>query len=171
MSIIFDRDHYSAVIQNGILKAESFVWIATANVKDLHVIGNRKSHPLLKDFALLAEKGVVIRMLYAKDPSDYFKRSFDRFDTLVKGGIELQPCPRMHSKIVIVDGSLAYFGSANLTGAGLGARSGKRHNFEAGILTEDKKEIQILMEYFDNIWMGSECAACGLRDKCEEPIV
>ena len=36
--------------------------------------------------------------------------------------MELQICPRCHWKMVIVDGRLGYTGSANFTGAGLGAK-------------------------------------------------
>ena len=49
--------------------------------------------------------------------------------------MEMILCPRAHFKSVIVDGKIAYSGSANLTGAGLGAKGKDRRNFEGGILT------------------------------------
>ena len=76
----------------------------------------------------------------------------------------------MHAKMFIIDGNRAYLGSANLTGAGIGAKSPKRRNFEAGVYTTDKKMVQELCEYFDDFWMGSSCETCGLRDKCPDPI-
>ncbi len=45
-------------------------------------------------------------------------------------------CPRLHAKAVIIDCRAMYLGSANLTGAGLGAKADKRRNFEMGIWTE-----------------------------------
>ena len=37
--------------------------------------------------------------------------------------LALRACPRVHFKAVIVDGAFVYVGSANWTGAGLGAKS------------------------------------------------
>jgi phosphatidylserine/phosphatidylglycerophosphate/cardiolipin synthase-like enzyme len=45
-------------------------------------------------------------------------------------------CPRVHLKSLIIDGRFAYVGSANLTGAGMGAKSDRRRNFESGIITD-----------------------------------
>ena len=170
MPLIFDSDHYAHVVEEGILKAREFLWIATANVKDLHVVTGKRAKPLLSFLSGLASEGVAIRILHASDPSGRFKRSFDRYQNLIDGGVELQPCVRIHSKIVIVDGTSAYMGSANLTGAGLGAKSPTRRNFEAGLFTRDPKEIKELMNYYDRIWMGEYCPGCALRDVCEDPI-
>jgi phosphatidylserine/phosphatidylglycerophosphate/cardiolipin synthase-like enzyme len=170
MSILFDQDHYREIVENGILKAEKFIWIATANIKDLYVVKGRRAHPLLQELSKLAGAGVAIRLLYSKTPSEHFQHSFDKYDNLIRGGLEMQPCARLHSKIVIVDGQMAYAGSANLTGAGLGAKAKRNHNLEVGWLTRSPEEIAQLMEYFDNIWMGKECPGCGRKEECEEPI-
>ena len=42
-----------------------------------------------------------------------------------------------HWKIVVVDNRFAYWGSANFTGAGLGARSPGRRNLELGSASTD----------------------------------
>ena len=47
-----------------------------------------------------------------------------------------------HFKEVLFDLKFAYIGSANLTGAGLGMKSGRNRNFEAGILTDDPELIK-----------------------------
>ena len=60
----------------------------------------------------------------------------------------------MHMKVVIVDGRFAYVGSANLTGAGLGAKSPTRRNFEAGYTTTHVDEIDRLMEFVDALYLG-----------------
>jgi len=170
MSIIFDRNHYSEIVEKGILQAKQFVWISTANIKDLYVVQGRRAHPLLKDLSDLSESGVALRILYAKDPSGHFKASFDKYANLVHGGVEMQPCARLHAKVIIVDGVMAYTGSANLTGAGLGAKAVRNHNFEAGWLTREPHEVQELMNYYDTIWMGRHCTGCGRKTQCEEPI-
>jgi hypothetical protein len=61
-------------------------------------------------------------------------------------------------------------GSANLTGAGLGAKAEGRRNFEMGILTEDEFMLDVAQGRFDRIWRGVERAACKVGGKCPAPI-
>ena len=70
-----------------------------------------------------------------------------------------------------VDGVKAYFGSANLTGAGMGAKSEKKRNFENGVLTDDPALVEPLVEQFDSVWRGDFCRNCGRRDFCGDPVV
>jgi phosphatidylserine/phosphatidylglycerophosphate/cardiolipin synthase-like enzyme len=77
-------------------------------------------------------------------------------------------CPRVHFKSIVVDGKFAYCGSANLTGAGIGAKSDSRRNFEAGFITEDKDLINAIMDQFDSIWMGSRCPTCHRKEFCTD---
>jgi phosphatidylserine/phosphatidylglycerophosphate/cardiolipin synthase-like enzyme len=67
---------------------------------------------------------------------------------------------------VVIDGKYAYTGSANLTGAGMGAKSETRRNFEAGIVTNDKHIVEQVMEQFDEIWRGSHCKSCKRKKYC-----
>jgi phosphatidylserine/phosphatidylglycerophosphate/cardiolipin synthase-like enzyme len=67
---------------------------------------------------------------------------------------------------VIVDGRFAYSGSANLTGAGMGAKSPKRRNFESGIITTDAQFIELIMEQFDQV--GEFCPDCQRKDFCSD---
>jgi hypothetical protein len=61
-------------------------------------------------------------------------------------------------------------GSANLTGAGIGSKNEHRRNFEAGILTDEPRLVQPLMDELDTLWMGGHCAACQRRSVCPDPI-
>ena len=173
MRLITDGEHYQRIVIDGILKAVSRIWIATANVKDLHIIGGgRRSLPLLSHFEKLQRAGVSIRILHGAKPSAPFLNTLAGLPELHRGdGFEMQACPRVHSKIVIVDNCMAYTGSANLTGAGIGAKSDKRRNFECGLVTNDQEEIRFLEEYFDNIWMGLYCKECGRRKLCPQPVI
>jgi len=173
VGLIFDSEHYKEVVENGILKAHSRIWIATANVKDLHVaVGRHKSLPLLSHFEKLQRKGVNIRILHGAEPSAPFLNTLSELFELHKGdGFEMQLCPRIHAKIVIADNRFAYTGSANLTGAGLGMKSDRRRNFECGVATQNPDEISKLEQYFDSIWMGQFCEACGRRNICPRPVV
>ena len=75
-------------------------------------------------------------------------------------------CPRAHFKTVIIDGTFAYTGSANLTGAGMGAKSEFRRNFESGILTDEPSLIRPLMNQCDTLWIGGNCGPCQRKDYC-----
>jgi phosphatidylserine/phosphatidylglycerophosphate/cardiolipin synthase-like enzyme len=76
----------------------------------------------------------------------------------------------MHMKCVIADGRVAYIGSANLTGAGIGAKGQHRRNFEAGIITEDTTMIRGVMDFIDAFYLGDHCLKCQRRDVCPDPI-
>ena len=66
--------------------------------------------------------------------------------------------------------AIVYLGSANFTGAGLGARSAGRRNFELGILSDDEYLLDRVQSRFDAIWSGRECKSCKLRRLCPKPI-
>lgn len=170
--LLLNEAAYRKVILEQVPMAERFVWIATADIKDLHVEATKgKFVPFVSVLADLVEKGVEIRLIHAKEPGPRFRKDFDRFPNLIHSDcFERVLCPRMHAKLVIIDGRSAYLGSANLTGAGIGAKSTKRRNFEAGIYTSDKTMMTELCQFFDEFWIGSSCEACGLRDKCPDPI-
>jgi len=73
-------------------------------------------------------------------------------------------------KHIVIDGELAYTGSANLTGAGLGMKSPKRRNFESGIVTTNPELIDHIMAQFDSVWIGKFCKDCGRKQYCSDPI-
>jgi len=159
------------VITEGVLRAERSVWIATANLKDMHVAGARRRYrPVLDEFDRMAARGVQFRVIHAELPSRPFRESFDALGHLVEGGMELQICPRNHWKMVVVDGRLGYAGSANFTGAGLGAKSDGRRNLEFGAVGDDPAFVARLVEEFDRFWMGEHCDGCGRRAFCPDPI-
>ena len=72
--------------------------------------------------------------------------------------MSLRACPRVHVKAVIVDGGLIYLGSANWTGAGLGAKGAGRRNFEIGLVSLDDLLLDEVQAYYDWIWQGKPCA-------------
>lgn len=164
---VTDRAIYERVIQEMVVQAEQFVWIATADVKDLHVKRGGRMVPFLAVLSELVEQGIEVRLLHAKEPGPNFRADFDRFPSLIHG-LERMLCPRVHFKSVIVDGQRAYAGSANLTGAGMGAKSIHRRNFEGGILTDDPRMVEPIMDQFDQVWIGSHCEPCGRKAHCSD---
>jgi phosphatidylserine/phosphatidylglycerophosphate/cardiolipin synthase-like enzyme len=161
---------YREVMLEKVAHARESVWISTANVKDMQVERGTKFASVTVLFSELASRGVELRLLHAELPSRPFRRSFDRRQLLVRGGLALKICPRVHFKAVLVDGAWVYLGSANLTGAGLGAKSEGRRNFELGLCTEDFETVDKVKALFEAIWNGDECAACKLRSVCPDPI-
>lgn len=163
--IVIDRQIYERVVQEAVRSATSYIWIATADIKDMYVNRGKSMVPFLQVLSELIEDGVSIRIIHAKEPGPAFRKDFDRFPNLIEG-LEMILCPRAHFKTVIIDGVAAYTGSANLTGAGMGAKSEFRRNFESGILTDDRSLIKPLMDQFDRLWIGGNCEPCQRKDYC-----
>lgn len=164
---ITDREIYRRVILDMVPQARAFLWLATADLKDLYVERRGAFVPFLQQVAELLEAGVDVRLLHAKEPGPNFRADFDRFPVLIER-LDRILCPRVHFKSVVVDGLLAYSGSANLTGAGIGAKSDGRRNFEAGIVTREPALVAAVMDQFDQVWMGARCDTCRRKPFCAD---
>ena len=167
LEFISDRDIYEKVICTLVPEARKFVWLATSHLKDMYVDKAGRKVPFLEVLSDLVKRNVEVRLLHAKEPGPAFRTDFDRYPNLI-GGMERILCPRVHLKAVIIDAESAYTGSANLTGAGMGAKSSNKRNFEAGIVTDDKKIVAKLVEQFDSIWRGSHCRECKRKKFCAD---
>jgi len=161
---------YREVILDKLAHARESALIATANLKDMQVERGGKFVSVLALFSDLAARGVDLRILHAELPSRPFRASFEKRRRLTAGGLSLKICPRVHFKAVVIDGAWVYVGSANLTGAGLGAKGDGRRNFEVGFCTEDFETVDRVKALFEAIWTGAECASCKLRSVCPDPI-
>ncbi len=180
IELVGGRGHYQRVIA-AVLAAETSVWIGTANLKELMIedhraapgrrrqVGKVAYRSILAALAELAARGVELRVLHADRPSRPFVAERAQHPGLT-AGLALRQCPRVHWKIVVVDGALLYLGSANWTGAGLGARGSGRRNFELGVVTDDGPLLDQVQGLYDRVWRGGECAACKLRDLCPKPL-
>ena len=162
-----DAEIYDEVIRRRVPAAQKLLWIATADIKDLYVNKLSRLVPFLEVLSDLAERHVELRLLHAKEPGPRFRRDFDKYPNLI-GGLERILCPRVHFKSVIIDGQFAFTGSANLTGAGMGAKSAGHRNFEEGIATDDAALVPKVMEHFDSVWRGEYCGACRRRQYCAD---
>jgi len=168
--LLSGEELYHEVVLRRMAAARESLWIATANVKAMFVERNSgEFRSVLELFADLARRGVELRLLHAELPSRPFRQAFEEQRALWKG-LELKICPRVHFKAVLVDGAWIYLGSANLTGAGLGAKGPGKRNFELGFVTEDFDTIDRATALFESVWSGVECATCRLRDICPDPI-
>ncbi len=169
--LLLNREHYTRVVSQSVLAAKKFVWIATANLKDMHVETPLGYKPILEMFNECAMNGVKFRIIHGEIPSKRFQNTLEKLPNLFGHAMELQICPRSHWKMVIVDGKEAYFGSANFTGAGLGAKSEHRRNLEVGAMVSHPEFVNKLMGYFDEFWMGAYCEKCAYLKTCPDPIL
>lgn len=184
MQYMTGRALYEQVIQQGIAKARVSVWIATANLKELMIEAQPGTRARAKGayvsvfelFSSLADLGVELRVLHAGVPSQAFAKELMRRRALLRPvgkrppKLALRRCPRVHFKTVVVDGSRVYLGSANWTGAGLGAKGDGRRNFEVGFVSEDEILLDDVQALFDRVWSGRACKGCRLREVCPSPI-
>ncbi len=169
-------DHYEEVIERGIRRATVSVWISTANLKDVHVearVGTRarargRYESLFDELGELTSRGVEVRILHAGPPSGPLAARLGARGKASR--VALRRCVRVHMKMIAVDGAQLYLGSANFTGAGLGAKAEGRRNFEVGVLTSDELLLDTMQGEFDRIWSGRACSGCKLRGECPKPI-
>lgn len=171
--LILNEEHFEQVLLPALRDCRRFLWLITADLKDVHVPGGR-GRKFQSFLTLLDEKirqGVEVRLMHAKAPGPRFTESLRK--TIM--GREYTPlweqihCPRIHSKIILVDGKWAYIGSANLTGAALGSRHPDKRNWETGIVTYNPEWLGKIMASFDEIYCGIACESCRHRDICPAP--
>lgn len=165
---IANEQHYTEVISR-IASVRETLWIGTADIKDLYVKQGADTIPMFGQIAGLLKRGVGVRLIHAKEPGPNFREDFDKYPILATD-LERVLCPRVHFKMIIFDLEMAYIGSANLTGAGIGMKSTLRRNFEAGILTNDPQLVESAINQFDTLWIGTHCAKCGRKDFCGDRI-
>ena len=165
IQLLFNKEIYTKVIQLAVPMATEFVWIATSDIKDMYVACSGQMKPFLYVLAELIKRKVEVRLMHAKEPGEMFRKDFDKHPVLF-GGLERMLCPRVHYKIVIIDGKTAYTGSANITGAGMGAKGENNRNFENGIYTQNGELVSQLMEQFDSVWRGDFCRKCNRKAYC-----
>ncbi len=178
--LLSDGEHYDELVTRAIARATVSVWISTANLKTMLVeapIGTRarargRFISFFESLGALVRRGVDVRILHASPPSRPLAQEMARMGATSDRtrGIELRRCPRVHLKMIAIDGSLLYLGSANLTGAGLGAKGEGRRNFEMGIVTDSEQMLDVSQERFDRIWRGAECKGCKMRSQCDAPL-
>lgn len=169
MQLVIDRHHFDRVVRDGICRAEVSIDIMTADFKAMLVPqpGARRARSIVDVFRKQAEKGVEIRLLHAGVPS---AAALIELKRALPDRLTIRRCPRLHAKAVIIDARQMYLGSANLTGAGLGAKTDGRRNFELGIWTENPDLIDQTLSEFNQIWESHHCPTCARRDVCPVPL-
>src|SRR5688572_6477022 len=133
VELVANEEHYDRVVRKGICAATVSLDIATADFKAMLVPAkglSGRAESIVSVLRRLASRGVEIRLLHAGTPSAPALRELKQS---LPRGLTIRRCPRLHAKAVIVDCRAMYLGSANLTGAGLGAKGDEKRNFELGV--------------------------------------
>lgn len=174
VELVIDAGHFQRVVCDGILRAQTSLDISTADFKAMLVPTpargkgrGRDAVSIIEIFRGLTERGVEIRLLHSGVPSGPALRELKRE---LPRGLTIRRCPRLHAKAVVVDCQKMYLGSANLTGAGLGAKSEHRRNFEMGIWTTSAELIDAVMAQFNALWEGRRCVQCQRKNVCPVPL-
>jgi phosphatidylserine/phosphatidylglycerophosphate/cardiolipin synthase-like enzyme len=169
VELVANQQHFYRVIRDGILKAKMSIDIATADFKAMLIpeIGSRRAPSIVQVLRRLAGKGVEIRLLHSGTPSGPALRELKR---ALPKNLTIRRCPRLHAKSVVIDCKSMYLGSANLTGAGLGAKGAYKRNFELGVWTTSSDLIDGVLEHFNALWEGRHCEDCQRKEVCPVPL-
>ena len=105
IDLVLNEDIHQRVIVEMLPRAERYLWIVTADIKDLHVKKGRRFVPLLEILSDFVNDGIAVRLFHAKEPGPRFREDFDRYPSLIESDLfERILCPRIHTKAIIVDG-------------------------------------------------------------------
>ncbi len=167
--LVVNSQHLERIVVEGMMSAKLSLDIMTADFKAMLVPQGkgRKFKSIVEVMRTLADRGVEIRLLHAGTPS---ASAMMELRDKLPSKLTIRRCPRLHTKTVIVDCKAMYLGSANLTGAGLGAKAEGKRNFEIGIWTESTELIDGVLEQFNALWEGHHCESCKRRDICPVPL-
>ena len=107
MEILSNEQIYEKLILQTIPKARKYIWIATADIKDMYVKNGKRMIPFLNILGDFIKEGILVRIIHAKEPGVNFRTDFDKNPVLIKN-LERMLCPRNHLKLVIIDGKYAF---------------------------------------------------------------
>ena len=166
------NDDLTALLEQAVTLCRHRLFIATADVKDLHMPGALSSRggsacSIVDIFRDLGQRGVQVSLLHSGVPSGPFLAQLKHG---LPQTLSMRRCVRVHIKAIIADGKRMYLGSANLTGAGLGAKGPRRRNFEGGIWTDELALIDPVADMLEEVYSGAHCKTCGRREHCPVPL-
>jgi hypothetical protein len=171
--LVVNETHFPRIVRGGIAQARVSLDILTADFKAMLVpLGRKggKAKSVVELFRRLAQQGAEIRILHAGTPSGPALVELKKISAVEAGQLTIRRCPRLHAKAVVIDAREMYLGSANLTGAGLGAKGAHKRNFEMGIWTQAAPLIEAVLGEFNQLWEGERCKKCRRKDVCPVPL-
>ena len=141
--LLRSEEHFDAIFgAEGLASAKEEILIATANLKMTMIPGldgvYQSTARLFRD---MLDRGIRIRILCSSVSGDVEKRTGFAGALMDEKLLEekhffLYSLRRNHSKVFVFDKRVGIFSSANLTGAGVGAKAAERRNYEFGAMTD-----------------------------------
>jgi len=173
--LVTNEDHYQVVIDK-ICAAKSSIKLMTANFKRFKLKPTDKQGdkyndgtPFIKYLMAKAVQGVSVQIICSRPSPSFTEEWKEYYQQMGKPELfDYKFCERNHAKVVIIDDTTCYVGSANVTPAGLGQGIFTPGNFEAGILTEEPAIVSSVKELFTKIWNGVYCDGCHRIKDCPE---
>lgn len=152
-----DSEHYE-VLYKEIMAVKKSLYIATADFKGVRLYEKSMTEILNG----LAKRGKDVTVIFMK-MNNQAQRDQDEENEIAYTHVN---CLRNHMKLFLFDKKKVYIGSANLTSAAIGNRTGskKMPNFEAGILTDDPEIVKQALNHFDRVLSEDICKGCKIRD-------
>ena len=146
-------DHYERLIATELPSARVSVWIGTANLKELRIPAPRgtrarargQSMSVLEHLQALGDAGVELRVLHGKEPSRPFAAELARLPRLRKE-LALRQCPRVHFKVIVIDGETVITGSLNFS------NNADENNDENVVVVKSKTIAGRYLEEFERRW-------------------
>src|SRR5210317_1043080 len=96
--LILNENIHQRVIKELIPEARKYLWIITADLKDMHVAKGNRFVPFLEIISDLVQSGIAVRLFHAKEPGPVFRQDFDKYPSLIQSDLfERILCPRIHT--------------------------------------------------------------------------
>lgn len=76
LTFISNTAHYKEVLSR-VQSVKHTLWIGTADIKDVYIKVGKEKKPFLVLIAQLIRRGVVVRLIHAKEPGPNFREDFD----------------------------------------------------------------------------------------------
>ena len=158
-SLISFKDYkiFKRLILDQIPTCKKHILIGTFNLQNIRLKLSGNYYPLSQILGRLIEKGVGIYILLQPRAcrSTLIRELSKKYRNY--NNFKIRSCSRVHLKAIILDLEMAYIGSANITGFGLGKRSISKKNFELGFITTEKNVISKVAQNFLDIFNGKYC--------------
>lgn len=152
-TILIDKDYYNELIK-WLPRANSSVYVIMFVIKYDPRDPKDPVNRILDTLINLSKKGVDVKIVV----DDETKRSYpETIDYLLRHNVSIKldesASRTTHTKLVIIDGKIVFFGSHNWT------QSALTQNHEVSIMIMSKEVANKLTQYFNSIWSSGRAVS------------
>lgn len=148
---------FNEKILNQIIQTRKILLLGSFNLQNIRLRLNNRYIKFSEILEKLTKRNVAIYILLQPRARKSSVIQSLRYINKNYKNLIIRTCSRVHLKTIIIDLKIAYIGSANITGFGLGTRSKAKRNFELGFITTDKEIISNVTRNFLDIFKGKYC--------------